>query len=44
MPTEETGETKVRTDCLNFNVSLFIQIKKQYSIRAAMSNPNDLLR
>jgi len=43
MPTEETGETKVRTDCLNFNVSLFIQIKKQYSIIAAMSNPNGLL-
>jgi len=29
MPTEETGETKVRTDCLNFDVSLCIQIKKQ---------------
>jgi len=33
MPTEETGETKVRTDCLNFDVSLCIQIKKQISIR-----------
>jgi len=30
MPTEETGETRVRTDCLNFHVSLCIglQIKK----------------
>jgi len=25
----ETGETKVRTDCLNFGVSLRIQIKKE---------------
>jgi len=30
---EATGETKVRTDCLNFDVSLYIQIKKQISIR-----------
>jgi len=29
MPVEETGETWVRTDCLNFYVSLCIQIKKQ---------------
>jgi len=28
MPTEETGETRVRTDCLNFNVLLCVQIKK----------------
>jgi len=34
MPIEETGETRVRTDCLNFDVSLCIQIKKQNSIRA----------
>jgi len=33
MPVEETGETRVKTDCLNFNVSLCIQIKKQLSIR-----------
>jgi len=33
MPTEETGETRVRTDCLNFDVSLYIQIEKQISIR-----------
>jgi len=32
MPTEETGETKVRTDWLNFDVSLCIQIKKQISV------------
>jgi len=32
-PTEETGETKVRTDCSNFNVSQCIQSKKQISIR-----------
>jgi len=29
MPIYETGETKVRTDCLNFGVSLRIQIKKE---------------
>jgi len=29
MPIYETGETKVRTDCLNFGVSLCIQIKKE---------------
>jgi len=28
MPIEETGETRVRTDCLNFDASLCIQIKK----------------
>jgi len=33
MPLEETGETRVRTDCLNFDDSLCIQIKKQISIR-----------
>jgi len=33
MPIEETGETRVRTHCLNFDVSLCIQIKKQISIR-----------
>jgi len=32
MPIEETGERSVRTDCLNFDVSLCIQIKKQISI------------
>jgi len=26
MPIEETGETRVRTDCSNFNVSICIQI------------------
>jgi len=35
MQTEETGETRVRTDCLNFDVSLWIQIKKQISIRGS---------
>ena len=29
MPIYETGETKVRTGCLNFDVSLCIQIKKE---------------
>ena len=29
MPIYETGETKVRSDCLNFIVSLCIQIKKE---------------
>jgi len=33
MPIEETVETRVRTDCLNFDVSLCPQIKKQISIR-----------
>jgi len=34
MPIEETGETTVMTDCLNFDVSLCIQIKKkQISIK-----------
>ena len=28
MPIEETVETRVRTDCLNFDVSLCIQVKK----------------
>ena len=27
MPTDETGETRVTTDCLNCDVSLCIQIK-----------------
>jgi len=31
MPTEETGETRVRTECLNVDVSLCIQTKKQIS-------------
>jgi len=33
MPTEETGETRVRTDCFNFYVSLCIQIKQQILFR-----------
>jgi len=33
MSIEETGETRVRTDCLNFDVSPCIQIKKQTSVR-----------
>jgi len=33
MPIEEAGETSVRTDCLNFDVFLRIQIKKQFSVR-----------
>jgi len=33
MPIEETDETRVKIDCLNFGVSLCIQIKKQISIR-----------
>ena len=33
MPIEETDSTRVRTDCLHFDVSLCIQIKKQISIR-----------
>ena len=32
MPIEETGETRVRTDCLNFDSSHCIQIEKQLSI------------
>jgi len=28
MPTEETGETRVRTDSSNFDVSVGIQFKK----------------
>jgi len=30
MSTEETGETRIRTDCLNFDVSSCIQIKIQF--------------
>ena len=33
MPTEKTGETRVRKDCLNFDVSLCKEIKKQISVR-----------
>jgi len=33
MPTEETGETSLRTDCLNFDVCLCIQSEKQISIK-----------
>ena len=29
MPVEATGEIRVRTDCLNFDVFLCIQIKKK---------------
>jgi len=38
MPLEETGNTRVRTDCLNFDVSLCMQLKKQVSIRAVLFN------
>ena len=33
MPVEETGETRVRTDCFNFDVSLCIQIKTNFNLR-----------
>jgi len=33
MPVEETGETRVRTDCLNFDASLCIQIKTNFNLR-----------
>jgi len=33
MLTEETGERRVRTDCLNFDVSMCIQIENQTAIR-----------
>jgi len=32
MPLEETGETRVRTDCLNFRFSLCIQIKNKFQL------------
>jgi len=32
MPIEKTGETRVRTDCLNFDVSLCIQIKDKLQL------------
>ena len=32
-PTEETDEARVRTDCLNFDVSQCIQIKKKFNQR-----------
>jgi len=32
MPTEKTGETRVRTDCSNFDVSLCIQIKNKFQL------------
>jgi len=31
IPIGETGETRLRTDCLNFDVYLCIQIKTQIS-------------
>jgi len=31
IPIEESGETRLRTDCFNFDVSPCIQIKKQIS-------------
>jgi len=33
MTIEETGETRVKSNYLNFDVSLSIQIKKQISVR-----------
>jgi len=33
MPIEENGETKVKSYCLNFDVSLCIHFKKNISIR-----------
>jgi len=39
MPIEETDETRVRTDCLNFNVFLCLQIKKQISIGSVVLDP-----
>ena len=33
MPIEETGETSIRTDCLNFDVSLRIHAKKFQKIK-----------
>jgi len=30
MSIEETGETRVRTDCLNFGVSYAYKLKKNY--------------
>jgi len=33
IPTEESGETRVGTDCLNFGVSLCIHIKEQIAVR-----------
>jgi len=33
MPIEESGERRVRTDCLNIDVSQCIQIKKLISVR-----------
>jgi len=32
-PIKETDETRVRNDCLNFNISLCIQILKRISLR-----------
>jgi len=32
MPVEITDETRVRTDCLNFDVSLCIQIKNKFQL------------
>jgi len=33
MPVEETVETRVKTDCLNFDVSPCIQIKSNFNLR-----------
>jgi len=33
MPIEETRETRVRTDCLNFDVSLCVQIKNKFHLK-----------
>jgi len=30
MPLEETGETRVRTDCLNFDISYVYKLKSKF--------------
>jgi len=32
MPIEETGETRVRTDCLNFDVSCAYKLKSKFQL------------
>ena len=32
MPIEETGKTRIRTDCLNFNVSQAYRLKNKFQI------------
>jgi len=40
MPIEETGDTRVRTNCLNFDVSLCISIKNEFQFEEEVGMPD----